>query len=134
MNGVTTMTNPFEEDIKTDRWEAAVKKLIGMTENGELQWAPNDSLRRLRQDVELVGDAYVATVDGKQVAIYEYRYQCFTDTDRWVLDSGLRIEFITPKLECEWTWPATRSRYLLLETIRYGVSQANQFLERFLTQ
>ena len=118
----------------TDRWEAAVNKLVGMTEDGLLRWAPNDLLRHLRPDMALIGDAYVATVNGKQVAIYEYRYKYFRDAKHRVWETGLRIEFITPNLEREWTWPATHSRFLLLETIRYGGSQANQFLERFLTQ
>ena len=112
----------------------AVDKLIQMTRDDELHWLPSHDLCRRRSDTDFVGPAYLTDVDGKKVAIYEYRFQSFTDADEWHWDTGVTIEFVDQNYEPEWVWPSAKGRFGLLDAVRYQTSAADDFLNRFLAK
>jgi hypothetical protein len=113
-------------------WEAAVKKLAEQTEAGMIKWSQNTRVASLRKQVH--GDGYEAVVQGRHVLVYEYRYRDFIDSEEYEWEDDVAIEFVTPQLELEYRWPATPYRRYLLDSIRYQVSGADKFLERFLSE
>jgi hypothetical protein len=112
----------------------AVEKLIELTRNGELRWRPSHELCRRRSGTNFFGPAYIADVDGKQVAVFEYRFQNFTDVDEWHWDTGVTVEFVDQNYETEWVWPSPPGRFALLDAVRYQASEADDFLNRFLAK
>ncbi len=115
-----------------DRWTMAVKKLIQMTRDGELRWRPSHELCGRCKETDIVSPAYLAEVDGKRVAIFEYRFMSFTDAEVWHWDTGVTIEFVDQNHESEWVWPSPQGRFELLDAVRYQAAEADDFLNRFL--
>lgn len=121
----------------SNRWEEAVAKLVRMTESGQISWQPTYKLHERRgHGAEIVGPAYVADVQGKRVAVYEFGYDEDESSDSssadW--DSGVAMEFVDENFETEWVWPASGERWALLEAIRYRASGADRFLDAFLAE
>ncbi|MDB5348324.1 MAG: hypothetical protein JWP89_6701 [Schlesneria sp.] len=116
-----------------DRWTMAAEKLIALTQAGEVQWQPSQDISRRRSTADIVGPAYVAEVDGKQIAVFEYQFKNFHDEDEWHWDTGVTVEFVDENYDTEWVWPSTGgSRFALLDAVRYQAAAADDFLSRFL--
>ncbi|HTN00858.1 MAG TPA: hypothetical protein VL132_03225 [Planctomycetaceae bacterium] len=112
-------------------WDIAVDKLIRLTEVGQLKWHEvRLPLRPLMQD--FVGPQYVAEVEGKHIAVYEYSFPSESDEYGKVTSSMIRIEFVTSAGEPVWVWPVSKGRRQLLDAVRRQGTDANQFLEAFL--
>ena len=118
-----------------DQWEEATRKLIRLTEAGELNWANDHALADRRQDdMPVVGPAYTAEASGKRISVFEVR-NLHWDEDGHLLPwtgTNVVIEFVDENGETEWVWPSPKGRYELLEAIRYQQSNAGTFLESFL--
>jgi hypothetical protein len=117
-------------------WDSATDKLIELTESGRIRWEPAHQMPSASDHgnaSELVGPAYVATVEEKRVAVYEYRYRLYTDADEWHWSTEIAVGFVDNNDQMEWEWPSPRRRSALLDAIRYQQSGAEQFLDRLLT-
>jgi hypothetical protein len=119
--------------MPTDQdWAPAVKKLVALTESGELQW---DRLSHmLSREEEIVGDVFRATVQSREIVVYEYRFKNYQDEDTWSWDTDVAIEFVRGGGELEWRWPETPSRWALIDAIRAQLARAPDFLRRFLAE
>lgn len=114
---------------KTSKWSEVVAKLITQTQDGTCLWGQYP----LAQRENLVGEVYVASVDGKGIAVYEYRYQNYiSDFDSYAWTNDVAIEFVSPGGELVWRFPELPNRLELLEAVRFQVSGAESFLKRFL--
>lgn len=112
-------------------WDFAVEKLIRLTEGGQLQWHEAKlPLRPLMQD--FVGPQYMAEVEGRHIAVYEYAFPTESDEYGKFTSSMIRIEFVTPAGDPVWVWPVSKGRRQLLDAVRKQGTEANQFLEAFL--
>ncbi len=123
------MTNQYDNGP----WDQAVEKLVRLTEAGQLRWQETSiPLRPLMHD--FVGPVYVADVEGRRVAVYEYSF--FTDNDDFgkFVDRSIRIEFVDVDGKPMWTWPVSRGRSQLLDAIRYQSVNGDSFLGSFLEQ
>ena len=117
----------------SSEWESAVKKLTALTREGKLKWTPTYELsERRRSQYRLVGPAYIGDTNNKRIAVLEYEFARFDLDGNEYPDTGISIEFIDPRWETEWVWPASGGRFELLEAIRFQTSQADKFLENFL--
>jgi len=118
-----------------DRWELAVNKLADMTRRGELTWTPTSNIAPPdAASANLVGPAFVACVNGKYIAVYEYRYKYFTGEDEWYWESDTAIQFVDARTHAtEWLWPSPRGREQLLDAIRYEHVGADAFLDSLLS-
>lgn len=114
-----------------DQWDRAVRKLIALTDGGELRWMPSPEFCETHAEIAFAGPAYASVVQGKRVVVFEHFFE-----DRHSAasprESGVAIVFVGPNHEIEWRWPAPKGRFELLETIRYRTSHADEFLKEFL--
>ena len=118
-----------------NEWNEAAKRLIELTESGQMRWEQNrDLCRRREKDEEFVGPAYVTEYGGKRIAVYEYRYKQWLDAEKWDWERDVAVEFVDENFESEWTWPAPQRRGALLESIQYQTSHARQFLQAILAE
>lgn len=121
----------------SDQWEAATRKLIQLTREGQLDWEPDRQIASQRgHDCEVIGVPYVAETGGKRIAVYEYHVPQWDEVGHVVpcTGSNVRIEFVDETGAAEWSWPSPKGRYELLEEIRYRQSEAEQFLNTFLSR
>ena len=119
-----------------DAWAEATKKLIQLTEKGDVVWKPDDSLSaRRRTRFPLVGPVYRTETNGKSIAIFEARDVAWDDDGGLTpfTESNAIIEFVDSTGEPEWTWPSSPARFELLDAVRYQQSKARTFLESFLS-
>jgi hypothetical protein len=119
--------------MKTDRWNAAVRKLIDLTESESLTWKATDDIGLARAGECLVaGPAYIADVDDRTIAIYE-AVLAEDDGNIHFGDTFTVIEFVDDRCRRQWKWPVSGPlAYELIETIRYKTSKADSFLSTFL--
>jgi len=118
-------------------WEQATQRLIDLTESGQLKWEVNAHIKSQRENVE--GDVYLANVQGRFIAVYEYKYQYYDEesssgTSGWEMRNEVAIEFVDAIGVLQYRWPAVPGRWRLLDAIRCLVSGAQAFLKTFLTQ
>ena len=114
-------------------WDKAVEKLIRLTEGGQLAWTEcRLPLRPLMQ--EYVGAQYVAEVEGRRVAVYEYAFPTESDDFGKYMDRSIGIEFIDQEGKPVWTWPVSQGRAQLLDAIRYQSVKGDSFLGSFLEE
>jgi len=114
-------------------WEQAAQRMIDLTESGNLTWQVNAEIKSQRENVE--GDVYMALVQGRFIAVYEYKSQFYDeDIDGWNPRNEVAIEFIDLSGVLQYRWPAVPGRWRLLDAIRCVVSGARDFLKQFLTQ
>ena len=115
-----------------DQWELASKKLFELTEAGTQKWD------RLEPQGFIGGNhsvlAYLTEASAKKIVAYEektYGEDGFQDGTRPV------IEFVVEDAEgryvSEWRWPGTSYQYRLLDSIKFHVSEGQDFLETFLS-
>jgi len=119
-----------------DSWTRAVRKLVRLTESGEITWAPFPQLvstrKHLQEDIE--GEPFCANVEGRPIAVYQYRFKRYEDEDTWSWESDVAVEFVNTDGQLEWRWPATAYRWELLEAVRGQVAGASHFLRSFLRE
>jgi hypothetical protein len=107
------------------KWERVVAKLVEDTKAGATIWRREDNLSRRRQDV--VGAAYVTSVAGKTVGIFESTYRHYTDEDEYETRNMVTVEFLGKDHVAEWTFPETNIHWKLLESVRYQAAGADDF-------
>lgn len=116
-----------------DRWRLAVQKLTDLTRSGDLKWkASHEFCRHRQRDLDCVGPAFLAKVNDKDIALYEFRYKDQNEPNDMSWNTGIAIEFIDPNYEPEWVWPGVDEHYALLDEVRKQTSHANEFLASFL--
>jgi len=124
-------------------WEQAIEKLIIMTESRQLIWQADPKTKSRRENVE--GDVYVAKVQGRNIAVYEYRFPYYDEDSSgcsssvgaisgWEMRNEVAIEFVDESGVLQYRWPAVAGRWTLLDIIRCAVSGAQDFLKTFLAQ
>jgi len=115
-------------------WEQAVQRLIRLTHASELIWQINPHTKSQRENVE--GEVYVASVQGRPIAVYQYRFPYYVeDMDQPDQRSEVAIEFIDISTGAlQYRWPAVPGRWVLLDTVTCVVSGAQDFLKQFLAQ
>ena len=110
-----------------------VLKLNDMTKSGDLVWKnwpyPIDSLSGMEK---ITGNAYVASVSGKQFRIYKYQVRNYTDEDTWDWLPRIRLEFIDENGNGGWQFPADGRIVDLMETVLFKTSGASDFFDVFL--
>lgn len=114
-------------------WEGAVKKLLRLTESGEQSWQCAPGLDEERENV--VGDAFVAEVQGRHIMVYQYRFKAYTDEDTWSWEERVAIEFVEfrdNEFVTQWRWPTSPYGWRLLDAIRSQTARAPEFLRAFL--
>jgi hypothetical protein len=116
---------------KVEQWARAAEKLIQLTEDGKLNWITNRFPAILREDI-LGETIYSASVQGRWIAVYEYRYKDFSDSEEFSWCNDIAIEFVDFNGGLEWRWPTVHNRVQLLDAIRAKVCGANDFLKQFL--
>jgi hypothetical protein len=114
--------------ISDSQWEKAVEKLLEQTNNGNIRWKAIDSLKR----DGIQGQAYVVSVAGRTIAVYEHQYKYYADEFAWEWKNTVAVEFVDENLELQWRWPASTIRWSLIDAIRFQVSNASRFIEEFL--
>ncbi len=112
------------------QWEKAIKKLLDLTHSRKLEWT---TLELLERD-GIQGHAYVAAVQDRFIAVYEFQYKSYHDEDSWEWDNEVAIEFVDNNFNLEWRWPASPLRWRLLDEIRFQSSHASDFIEKFLEE
>ena len=115
-------------------WDAAIEKLIAMTERGELEWEAIEDFDGRGEDVA-VRPAFDARVRGRKVRVYEYQYKHYTDSDEWTWTTEVAIEFVDEQGNFEYGWQGrfgTRRR--LLDAVRYRAAHVGEFLQEFLQE
>ena len=113
-------------------WDAAIEKLITMTEQGELEWRTVVGFQPRGEDI-LVPPAFEADVRGRRLRVYEYEFKHYTDADEYNWQTGVAIEFVNERGGLEYTWPGGyfyRSR--LIAAIRFQAAHVGEFLQEFL--
>ena len=119
--------------MPTDQdWNAAVRKLLSLTEAGQVTWRRYQELPSKRENTQ--GEAFCTELQGRRIAVYEYRFRSYEDEDSWSWETEVGVEFVTFDGELEWRWPATSSRWELIDAIRGQVAGAPDFLRRFLEE
>lgn len=120
--------------MPTDQdWAPAVAKLVALTESRELTW--DRFFHTPPRDHDIVGDTmFRANVQGRYIAVYEYRFKTYEDEDTWSWETEVAVEFVKSEGELQWRWPATSYRWALIDAIRAQVAGAPQFLEKFLAE
>ena len=113
-------------------WAPAVKKLVALTESGELTWNRCVELPPRAEDVQ--GDAFQTDVRGREIVVYEYRFRNFVDEDKYVWETDVAVEFVDHEGRVQWRWPSTPYHRHLLDAIRGQVARAPEFLREFLAQ
>lgn len=113
-------------------WAPAVKKLVALTESGELTWERFLVFPPRTEEVQ--GHAFHAVVQRRDIAVYEYRFRHYEDEGEWYWANDVAIEFVSPGGELQWRWPATPHRWALIEAIRAQLTQAPDFLREFLAE
>lgn len=111
-------------------WTLAVKKLIALTESGELTWERCPHPPPRTEDIQ--GEAFLGVVETRMILVYEYRYRQFVDEERYVWETDVAIEFVNDEVQIQWRWPVTPHNWRLLDAIRSQVAQAPEFLRSFL--
>ena len=86
----------------------------------------------LREDLE--GDPFHATVEGRPIAVYQYRFKRYEDEDTWFWESEVAVEFVGADGQLQWRWPATPYRWELIDAVRGQVAGAPGFLRSFLAE
>jgi hypothetical protein len=114
-----------------DQWDRAVRKLIALTDSGELRWMPCPAFCERHEEIAFASPAFAAAVRGKQIVVFEHLFED-DDLPLAAKGSNVAIVFVGPNREIEWRWPAPKGRFELLETIRYRTSNADEFLKEFL--
>lgn len=105
---------------KKNSWDEAARRLEEKTRNGEVAWRKADGVHR----DDATGVIYETSINGKRLIIWEYRIQ-FSETE-------VGIEFVDHEGKVEWTWPEVSNRWVLLDSIRYQLVGAEQFLKQLL--
>jgi hypothetical protein len=122
-----------EKSKRYSDWDAAIEKLIALTEHDEIDWEPWDEFRGRGEDAA-VPPAFRTEVNGRNVAIYEYRFKYYTDSDEWEYHTDIAIEFIDPSGRLEYAWQGSPyARRRLLDAIRYRAAHVDDFLKEFLS-
>jgi len=117
--------------MQTDEmWEQAINKLVSVTCSGSLEWQIDEPISSPAGAV--TGHVYTSYVQGRKLAVYEFRYRYFTDEDEWELVPDVAIDFVTEDGTLEYRWPKLGPRWTLIDAIRRSVSGADEFLESFL--
>ena len=117
---------------REDDWARAVRKLVALTESGEISWSRFSQLASKRENVQ--GDAFQTVVKGRLIGVYLYRFKSYEDEENWSWENEVAVEFVTGDGELQWRWPATAYRWELIEAVRGQVVGAPDFLRSFLAE
>lgn len=116
---------------ESGKWDSVVWKLVQQTDAGQLRWEPTPAPTEPSQGRQ-VGPAYLTTVEGKLIRIFEYEYPTSQDGETFYPVRDVAIEFTNSDGDGLWTFPRTEARWKLWNLVRYKAVEADQFLERFL--
>ena len=117
----------------SEKWADAIEKVTKMTDQGSLNWQQAGGIpmpNLVRDDV--LGDIYVATVQGRWMAIYEYRDKSYLDDTNWHWEDAVAVEFIDNTGKLQWRWPFYPAAWQLLDAVKRQVTGADDFLRQFL--
>lgn len=106
-----------------------VEKLIELTQHNQLTWRAS-SIQISLPSYEKVDTCFSVEHLNKNIRIYKYFYQVWTEEDSFYWAESIRLEFYNNNtLELEFRFPETSNMLELLNTIMYKTSNVEEFYD-----
>ncbi len=123
--------------VEERRLVSVVSKLNRLTQEGKIQWERREPPDTLTSGTDsIIGVFYCTTYEGRNIGVYEERYQAFGDDyeERFCWSRHIGLAFFSEDWKKIWEFPLIPGKSELLEAVQYHAEDIDVALDEILKE